>query len=343
MQRSIPLPSLPKTIQDAIKVTRKLGVEYLWVDSICIVQDDSEDFQRESANMGKIYQQALLTIAATSARSSSEGLFQERHTDLEIQSKQSHFVRLPSRPRDKTCNDIFLQTQGYPDHHILRPFDAELSNCEWSKRGWVVQERLLSRRILHYASEQIFWECQEGVFAESSERALPESSLVHSKRSMFNRIVRETTLAAQATVSNHQLQTLRATAYLALDKIYDAVGIARWSIEEARHRFWERVVQTYNACDLTYERDKLPAILGLAREIEVFTRQTYFRGIWLEDVARGLYWYGSDGNERLKKVEAAGGKQPISQLFFNSLLLSSNLELGLLERAVTNGNISGRI
>jgi hypothetical protein len=160
---------------------------------------------------------------------------------------------------------------------------------------------------------------------------------------MFNRIVRETTLAAQATVSNHQLQTLRAAAYLTLDKISDAGGIARWSVEEARHRFWERVVQTYNVCDLTYERDKLSAILGLAREIEVFTRQTYFGGIWLEDVARGLYWYGSDGDERLKKVEAAGGKQFISQLFLNSLLLSSNLELGLLERAVTNGNISGRI
>lgn len=315
MQQAIPLASLPKTIQDAIKVTRRLGAEYLWVDSICILQDDSDDFQRESANMGKIYQQALLTIAATSARSSNEGLFKERYTDLEIRSNQTHFVRLPSRPGGENFGDIFLQTQGYPDHHILRPFDAELSNCEWSKRGWVVQERLLSRRILHYASEQLFWECQEGVFAESSDGALPESSLVHSKRSMFNRIVRETTFAAQATAPNHQLQTLRASAYLALDKISDAVGMARWSVEEARHRFWERVVQTYNVCNLTYERDKLPAILGLAQEIEVFTRQTYFGGVWLEEIARGLYWYGSDGNERLKKVEAAGGKDLISQLF----------------------------
>ncbi|KAH6723242.1 heterokaryon incompatibility protein-domain-containing protein [Leptodontidium sp. MPI-SDFR-AT-0119] len=306
MQQAIPLASLPKTIQDAIKVTRRLGVEYLWVDSICILQDDSDDFQCESANMGKIYQHALLTIAATSARSSNEGLFKERYTDLEIRSNQTHFVRLPSRPSGENFGDIFLQTHGYPDHHILRPFDAELSNCEWSKRGWVVQERLLSRRILHYASEQLFWECQEGVFAESSDGALPESSLVHSKRSMFNRIVRETTFAAQATAPNHQLQTLRASAYLALDKISDAVGMARWSVEEARHRFWERVVQTYNVCNLTYERDKLPAILGLAQEIEVFTRQTYFGGVWLEDIARGLYWYGSDGNERLKKVEAAG-------------------------------------
>jgi Heterokaryon incompatibility protein (HET) len=318
MQQSIPLALLPKTIQDAIKVARRLGIEYLWVDSICIVQDDSDDFERESANMGKIYQQALFTIAATSARSSSEGLFNERYTDLEIPSEQSHFVRLPYRlSGEKTVCDIFLQTERYPDHHILRPFDVELSNCEWSKRGWVVQERLLSRRILHYASEQLFWECQEGVFAESSEGALPESSLVHSKRSIFNRVVRETTLAAQVTAPNHQLQTLRATAYLALDKISDAVGMARWSVEEARHRFWERVVQTYNICNLTYERDKLPAILGLAREIEVFTRQTYFGGVWLEDIARGLYWHGSDENERLKRVEAAGGKNLISQLFCN--------------------------
>jgi hypothetical protein len=59
MQQAIPLNLLPKTIQDAIKVTRMLGIEYLWVDSICIVQDDSKDFQKESVDMGKIYQHAI--------------------------------------------------------------------------------------------------------------------------------------------------------------------------------------------------------------------------------------------------------------------------------------------
>jgi hypothetical protein len=307
MQQAIPLALLPKTIQDAIQVTRMLGIEYLWVDSICIVQDDSDDFQKESVNMGKIYQQALFTIAATSARKSSEGLFRPRLTDVEISSKKPHCVRLPSGGSGEMRDDILLKLQGYPDHQTLRKFDSELSNCAWSKRGWVVQERLLSRRILHYASEQLFWECQEGVFAESTLGPLPESSLVHSKRSMFNRIVRETTLAARRTASSHQLQTLRATAYLSLDKISDAFGVTRWSVEEARHRFWERVVQTYNVCDLTYETDKLPAISGLAREIGVFTRQTYFQGVWLEDIARGLYWHGPDKKAQLRRIEAAEG------------------------------------
>jgi len=315
MQQAIPLALLPNTIQDAIKVTRMIGVKYLWVDSICIVQDDEDDFRKESENMGRIYQQAILTIAATSARKSSEGLFTQHLMDVEISSRQTLDIRLRRGGTSEMFDDIVLQIQGYPDHQALRPFDAELSKCEWSKRGWVVQERLLSRRILHYASEQLFWECQEGVFAESCKEALPESSLVHSKRSMFNRIVRETTLAARTTASSHQLQTVRAAAYISLDKISDAFGITRWSVEEARHRFWERVVQTYNICNLTYEKDKLPAISGLAREIGVFTRQTYFQGVWLEDISRGLYWHGSDQNVRLEKIEAAGGVHLVSENF----------------------------
>jgi hypothetical protein len=257
--------------------------------------------------MGKIYQQAIVTIAATSARKSSEGLFMPRVTDVEISSRQSHYVRLPHGGNEERFDDIFLEVHGYPDHDVLRPFDALISGCEWSKRGWVVQERLLSRRILHYASEQLFWECQEGVFSESTVGPLPESFLVHSKRSIFNRMARETTLAARTTALNHQLQTLRAMAYLSLDKISDTFGITRWSVQEARHRFWERVVQTYNICNLTYEKDKLPAISGLAREIGVFTRQTYFQGVWLEDIARGLYWYGSDNKNQLTKIDAAEG------------------------------------
>jgi len=69
---------LPKTYQDAIFITRLLGIRYLWIDSLCICQDDNGDWQRESAKMGLVYSNAYLTIAAASAKDSSVGLFTHR-------------------------------------------------------------------------------------------------------------------------------------------------------------------------------------------------------------------------------------------------------------------------
>jgi Heterokaryon incompatibility protein (HET) len=72
------LPDVPKTFEDAIVVTRKLHVQYLWIDSLCIIQDDPEDWGTESLLMDQVYKNALLNIAATAASDSSGGLFYSR-------------------------------------------------------------------------------------------------------------------------------------------------------------------------------------------------------------------------------------------------------------------------
>src|SRR5438034_1924444 len=69
--------ALPKTFQDAVLLTRALGVRYLWIDSLCIIQDDEKDWKRENPKMGEVYQYATITIAAAHARDSSEGCFYE--------------------------------------------------------------------------------------------------------------------------------------------------------------------------------------------------------------------------------------------------------------------------
>src|SRR5207248_2982479 len=74
----IPLSDLPPTFRDAIAVTRTLRVRYLWIDSLCIIQDDRDDWAKESPKMGLIYTNAILTIAASAARDSSCGLFSHR-------------------------------------------------------------------------------------------------------------------------------------------------------------------------------------------------------------------------------------------------------------------------
>lgn len=67
MRAYIPWDKLPSTFQDAITVTRRLGIAYIWIDSLCIVQDDAQDWEREAAKMALIFESAYLTIAATAA------------------------------------------------------------------------------------------------------------------------------------------------------------------------------------------------------------------------------------------------------------------------------------
>jgi hypothetical protein len=72
------ISSLPRTFQDAISYTRRLGISYLWIDSLCILQDDKDDWERECVMMGTIYRNSFLTLAATAAEDGSRGLFCER-------------------------------------------------------------------------------------------------------------------------------------------------------------------------------------------------------------------------------------------------------------------------
>lgn len=75
MKSGIILSQLSKTFQDAIRVTRSLGVRYLWIDALCIIQDSEDDWQQESARMNQTYSASFCNIAATAAPDGSKGLF----------------------------------------------------------------------------------------------------------------------------------------------------------------------------------------------------------------------------------------------------------------------------
>ena len=93
----IPFERLPRTIKDAITITRDLGIQFLWVDALCIVQDslDGEDWQRESAKMGSIYGNAYVTIAAEISENCTDGFLNERNRARAAPLQEIPF-RLPS-------------------------------------------------------------------------------------------------------------------------------------------------------------------------------------------------------------------------------------------------------
>ncbi len=105
-KQGIEWSSLPKTFRDAIHVTHSLGIKYLWIDSLCIVQDDSVDWEVESAKMASIYSQSFITIAATAAVNGSEGCYMERNP--RYQARKITVVK-ESSERSPFLYEVFLR------------------------------------------------------------------------------------------------------------------------------------------------------------------------------------------------------------------------------------------
>lgn len=139
---------LPQTFKDAVRVTRALGLRYLWIDSLCIVQEDPDDWAAEASRIEDVFSQAYCTIAASSAASSLEGFLGHR------------------RPRDA----IRIPTSGGAPLYLaeyIDDFRTDVENSVLSSRGWVLQERALSKRTICFTSTQVYWECGNGVVCET--------------------------------------------------------------------------------------------------------------------------------------------------------------------------------
>src|SRR4051812_13298481 len=145
----IPSERLCKTFLDAIKVVKSLGFRYLWIDSLCIIQDDDYDWQQQSSIMSQIYGNALANIAASHASSGDEGLFSERNPLITTR----HFI-------NTIDNEVYelIDNMAYERH---------LSESRLSTRAWAFQERFLAPRTIHFTTEQIFCECREETICES--------------------------------------------------------------------------------------------------------------------------------------------------------------------------------
>jgi hypothetical protein len=142
---------LPLTFQDTIRVTRELGQRYLWIDSLCIIQDDREDWATESKKMEAVFQNAYYTIAATSAEDSTKG-FLNRPAEKELQ-----YTMVPESSHGK----VYIYTL------IKDDFDGDVIKGVLNTRAWVLQERALSRRTIYFTKGQTYWECGGGVRCET--------------------------------------------------------------------------------------------------------------------------------------------------------------------------------
>ncbi|KAI1206340.1 HET-domain-containing protein [Annulohypoxylon truncatum] len=148
---SLPVSSLPQNFKDAIEVTRALGIRYLWIDALCIIQDSKPDWLREAGRMSAVYAGAAVVLSALDAPASTTGFLK------------------PNRLPLATLNAAFGIQKVLPE------LNDYLQTCPLVSRGWCMQERLLAPRLLHFGREQLFWECRALFRAEDGRDFTGES------------------------------------------------------------------------------------------------------------------------------------------------------------------------
>jgi Heterokaryon incompatibility protein (HET) len=257
LRESIPLVRLPKTFRHAMKVTKSLGVRYLWIDSLCIIQDSETDWLLEAGSMYHVYQNSYCNIAATGAANGDQGCFFSRNPNT-ISATQV-------RPAwEDVTSDTYVVVQPL-GHCRSRFLDSPLL-----RRAWVLQERLLARRSLHFTREQIFWECRTLMACElypGGIRTVPECGGHHTQIGGDDLYIHR--------APDSQEETNR--------------GLSKEAIA------WNRIVDLYTRCDLTKASDKLIALSGIAIEFHrtrLSPDDQYLAGLWKSQLPNALLWKG---------------------------------------------------
>jgi hypothetical protein len=157
-ERGAMISSLPQTFQQAVYLANKLGCRYVWIDALCIIQDDDLDWREEAAKMADVYFGSELSIAASDSQDSNGGLFRERNP----------LATTPCR-----IPDSYAQEETYAVRALGNHRTALLDETQLSTRAWTIQERLLAPRVVHFTQKEVFWECASCVCCETASEPLP--------------------------------------------------------------------------------------------------------------------------------------------------------------------------
>ncbi|KAJ5535918.1 heterokaryon incompatibility protein-domain-containing protein [Penicillium frequentans] len=252
---SLTTGSVPKTFQDAMWTIHRLKYRYIWIDSFCIFQDSIEDWQREADKVSHIYRNSFCNISAILSS-------YEPTMELFADGPQTFVIKKKNLWKD------------------------DIERSPLSTRGWVVQERFLAPRIIHFAPNQVFWECLENARCEVDPDGRigiigdPDINHVRLRVTAYKDALKEL-----AELSSFFLTSSRDRT--SIDWNRGSVGQHNFYTERV---LWRQMISIYTACNLSNQSDRLIAMAGIAKAFQKVTLSTYFAGLWSHSLHTDLLW-----------------------------------------------------
>ncbi|KAI2468382.1 HET-domain-containing protein [Annulohypoxylon bovei var. microspora] len=265
LQMSNPITHLPKTFRDAMYIAYLLGIQYIWIDRLCIYQDFPEDWSKEASTMQDVYRNASFCISALSGEDDEGGCFFHRNPALVAPTP--------------------INLNGEKD-----AFMAELEDTSWRtsfqdepliERGWVLQERLMSPRTIHFGKKQVFWECAELHACETHPNGFGGFPLMIDYSSSKQH-------GQQDGASPRLWKQLIATPTVQRTT-------ADWRVQIFAS--WSATISLYSGTKLTKPSDRLIAVSGLAQDMRKELQRhdarqyRYLVGLWEDVLIETLVWY----------------------------------------------------
>ena len=260
MEKAIPIESLPPSFQDAVHITRRLGFDYIWIDSLCIIQDSPEDWNQESGRMAYIYSNSVLTISAEAAQDGSFGIFRSAN-----KRRPKSSIRVKCHWNDHDLDYVWFRSRSLPDS----------GGFHLHQRAWALQETLLPPRVLTYTAHQLYYTCctteyneqchdgSEGFYADEfqyhnerchlAKKMLFRASPFHEQPVMGPETMEGGCLDSHPKVSDKDRTSQRPSKVI--------------TGHEELLQQWFRIVEAYTVRSLTFEKDRLPAIAGVAKVV----------------------------------------------------------------------------
>lgn len=292
LKGGIPINEWPATLRDAVIITRSLGVKYVWIDALCIKQDDAEDWAREAAKMRDVYSGAVLTVVAANSPSTHSGIFAQR----EVDNRATLEWRGPGKP-----SKIYLRSGS-------ELWDHALSSSTLMTRGWCLQEGLLAPRSLSYGAQQMIWECpcyqadEGGRITQATEDYRSKGFIQNLIRIQNNEIVKP----HKSLLEKLEKFNIRASKP---EKWWKSYAIAD------PYDKWNDIAEQFMRRSLTKDFDALPALSGLARVFQHVLKDEYCAGLWKKDILSTLMWnrsprYPTDHKTRFDLARPSGYLAP---------------------------------